>query len=307
MTGRHPRADVDISVVIPVYNDPEGIATTLSCLVDQNVAEDRYEIIPVDNRSTDQTFAVLHKYASDYPALVFPEKEYDTQGSYAARNAGVRAASGDVIAFLDADMEVDGDYIGKIAERMNDGETDYLGCNVELFVPEGEESWIARYDLRTAFPIETYITEQSFCPTCGLVVRREIFADVGGFDDRFTSAGDGEFGNRVAEAGYDLAYEPNITVRHPVRSDLESLLKKEIRVGYGLCQKQEFYSERYGKPGKPPKPTGAKSPNEEHNQETETEGDTPIWMDAMSYIAVLTRAMGYGLGVIEATKKRVVS
>jgi glycosyltransferase involved in cell wall biosynthesis len=248
-----------VSVVVPVYNDPQGIRDTLSALVSQSYPRDRLEILPVDNGSTDETRSVIRQFSSEDDAVELVVED-EVQGSYAARNAGIEAASGDVLAFVDADMYMDDDWLRTAVESTRNAA--YVGCHVELVV-DGEETLAAQFDAQTAFPVEQYIRWQNYAPTCCLLVRRAVVDDVGPFDERLVSGGDSEFGTRVADAGYAQAYAGDATLYHPVRDSFESLVKKELRVGRGLCQRQEYYPDRFGRPGVPPRPSGVKSPDED--------------------------------------------
>lgn len=241
-----------ISVIVPVYNDCRGIADTLNSLVAQT--QHNQEILVVDNGSTDDTRDVIDGYAQAQENIHLLVED-GIQGSYAARNTGLQHADGDVLAFLDADETVDDDYLEITLEVMNEQDVDYLGCKVELTLPE--DTLVGRYNAHTGFPVKQYLENENYAPTCALLVRREVFEDVGPFDARLISGGDREFGERVHEAGYDQGYAQDAVVYHPARTSLESLAKKNVRVGRGFCQKQRYYPERFGKPGIPPQPSGS--------------------------------------------------
>ncbi|NUE02278.1 glycosyltransferase family 2 protein [Halorubraceae archaeon YAN] len=246
-----------MSVIIPVYNDRDGVATTLESLSKQDLAG--IEVLVVDNNSTDNTSLFLRSYAEDHEWLKYLV-EAEVQSSYAARNTGLEHATGELIAFIDADMTVPERWAHDTRQEFTDREIDYLGCAVELVI-EGDETVFDRYDQFTGFPIKTYIETQQFCPTCCLVVRRSVIDDVGRFDSRLVSGGDKEFGNRVADAGYELVFADDIVLQHPTRSSFTALAKKDIRVGKGLGQLQQLYPDRYGR--NTPKPSGAKSPRKQ--------------------------------------------
>jgi glycosyltransferase involved in cell wall biosynthesis len=239
------------SVIIPVYNDPDGIRATVESFLTQSATD--IEILAVDNGSTDGTPNIIRNFAHNYGNIHFFE-ETEIQGSYAARNKGIQHAEGDVLAFLDADETVDEGWLDTAVEAMHEQAVDYLGCNVELKLPE--DTLVGRYNARTGFPVKQYLEEQHYAPTCALLVKREVFEDVGLFDARLISGGDREFGERVYEAGYKQGYAEDATIYHPARTTFESLAKKNFRVGRGFCQKQRYYPERYGKPGIPPTPSG---------------------------------------------------
>lgn len=233
-----------VSVVIPVYEDPDGLAVTLRSLVAQTYPDDRHEVVVVDNGSADRTPAVARQFAranETVRTIVEPES-----GSYAARNAGIRAAEGTVLSFVDADMSVDPDWLAAVVDRLERTGAAFLACDVTLEEAAGPESLAERYNRRTAFPIREYVEEWSFAPTCCLTVRREVFDEVGLFDAALVSSGDREFGNRVAAAGYDLAFAPDVSMTHPLRTSTRALVSKAVRIGRGSYQLRERYPDRYG-------------------------------------------------------------
>lgn len=276
--------DLRTSIIIPVYNDPDGVQQTLKAVIGQSLSE--YEIWVSDNGSTDDTQAVIEKYATDHSNVNLLVED-EIQGSYAARNKGLQHACGDIIAFLDADETVDPEYLETALEAMEEQDVDYLGCNVELTLPE--DTLVGRYNVRTGFPVQQYLEQQHYAPTCALLVRREVFEDVGRFDSRLVSGGDRELGERVHEAGYDQGYAEDAVVYHPARTEFHSLARKNIRVGRGFCQKQRYYPERYGKPGIPPRPSGPSGKNEDESDTLTTR----LAFACLSIVMLACRGIGY--------------
>jgi len=248
-TQRHATMNVDI--IVPVYDDPEGIRVTLDSLAELASGHD-VTLYVVDNGSTDDTRNVIRERAETYPAVTLLVEE-EIQGSYAARNTGIRHTDADILAFLDADMRVADDYFDHALAYLRDNDLDYLGCRVELTIPDDQHTRTARYNAHTGFPVQQYLDRHHYAPTCALFVRREVFEDVGLFDPRLISGGDMEFGNRVDAAGYDMGYCADAVVYHPVRASFRSLYGKNVRVGRGHCQLQRYYPDRYGEPPIPPR------------------------------------------------------
>jgi len=296
-----------VSVVIPVYNDPVGIEATLDSLRRQTASADRYEVIVVDNGSTDETREVVRERlqgeAFDGLRLLV---EDDVQGSYAARNAGISAATGSVIAFVDADMVVDPGWIEAVARRMARTDAEYLACDVRLFTT-GEEGTVAEYNRLNDLHVERFIEELSFAPTCCLVVRRTLLADLGGFDSRLRSGGDMEFGNRVAASGRPLEYVSDIVMYHPTRTTLGALLRKSRRVGRGKTQLRRYYPDRYGSPLRsalnpaaflPPRPNFMRRSVRDW---TDLSGRQKLAFLVVSYVVSLAKAYGQLLELVSPT------
>jgi glycosyltransferase involved in cell wall biosynthesis len=235
----------EISVIIPIYNDPAGLKDTLNSLVEQIFPKDSFEIIVADNGSTDDTLSVINNFINRYPKLIRRVQEKNIKSSYAARNKGISNAKGSVISFIDADMTVEKDWLKKVMESLQKNKTDCLVCNVQI-VPR-EKSIFATYDRMVAFPIKKYVKELHFTPAGCLTIYKNIFYKIGLFDENLVSGGDREFGNRVHEAGYKIRYEPNIIINHPARSSLKQFLRKSFRIGRGLKQLSFHYPSRYNK------------------------------------------------------------
>lgn len=295
-----------VSVVIPVYNDPAGIEATLDSLRRQSFPAARYEVIVVDNGSTDETRDVVRGYLGAFDGLRLLVED-EVQGSYAARNAGITATTGEVIAFVDADMVVDPGWVERVARRMSRTDAEYVGCDVQLFTAGGE-GLAAEYNRRNDLHVERFVEELSFAPTCSLVVRRSLLAEVGGFDPRLRSGGDMEFGNRVAASGRSLEYAADVVMYHPTRTTLGALLRKSKRVGRGKTQLRRYYPDRYGSPLLAALNPAAFLPPRPSFMERSVRGwdDLParkkLAFLVVSYVASLAKAYGQLLEVASPTE-----
>ncbi len=226
-----------VSVISPVYNDPEGIQTTLDSLINQGSRN--YEVLAVDNMSIDGTVDKINTLTADHSSLLDSIQETDVQSSYAARNTGIEHASGDILLFLDADMWVPESWIKDMVDTLTSNDYDYMGCNVDV-VADQPNFW-ERYEQSFSFPVKTYLEDKHFAPTCALAVRREVFEEVGLFDERLESGGDKEFGQRVHRAGFTQGYTPDITAYHPARGSWKALKSKALRIGRGRAQKRQYH------------------------------------------------------------------
>jgi cellulose synthase/poly-beta-1,6-N-acetylglucosamine synthase-like glycosyltransferase len=232
-----------ISVIIPVYNDPGGLRDTLESLVAQDFPRSRFEIIVVDNGSTDLTHQVASDFATNYPEIMRVVVEDSIQSSYAARNKGIDLSFGEIMCFIDADMTVDKDWLRNVERLLAEKRINYVGFRVEITV--NKKTVVALYNQMNGFPVEYYVKDTGFAPTCCLAVRRDLFRKVGLFNPRLVSSGDLEFGNRVKQAGFSLWYEPNIIMYHPARTTIRSFIKKSLRIGRGIYQLSTLYPDRY--------------------------------------------------------------
>lgn len=232
-----------ISVIIPVFNDFEGLRDTVSCLEQQDYDKDLYEVIVVDNGSNDGTHSkaeVMGRKSSACIKVVLELKK----GSYAARNRGIHEARGDLFCFLDADMVVGSDYLSRVADHFRLQKTDYLGCRVALVARQ--KTIASKYEQVFAFPVQEYMENLCFAPTCCLSVRRSIIEQVGLFDSRLESGGDFQFGRRVHAAGLQQKYIDEIVLRHPARWQFSSLIRKAERIARGHAQLSFYFPQEYG-------------------------------------------------------------
>lgn len=227
-----------ISVVIPVFNDPEGLRTTLDSLVDQDFEKDRYEILPVDNNSTDNTGRVIEYFEEKYPEQVRGVEEKQIQSSYAARNTGVKNSKGNIIVFTDADMWWDEDVLSIVEEEFSNSSVDYLGAEIE--VVRNNDNIASLLGMTDFGGEDECLEEFSHVPTAFLAIKKRVFDEVGGFDERMTTGADRLFGKKVSESGFNQGFSHRINVYHPVRSDWRSLLARSAKHGRSIYQTEKY-------------------------------------------------------------------
>ena len=118
-----------LSIIVPVYNmTAEGkLAFCLDSLVNQHLED--YEIIAVDDASTDNSLEVLHEYADKYPGrfVIVPLSENHRQGG--AKNAGLDVARGDFVGFVDSDDFIHPDMYARMLDRAEKTGADMVGCD----------------------------------------------------------------------------------------------------------------------------------------------------------------------------------
>lgn len=213
-----------VSVVVPACNSPHRTATCIEALLKQSYPKDRYEIIVVDNGSTDNTPQVIKQYPVTF--LV----EDTIQSPYAARNMGIIHARGEVIAMIDVNCTPIYEWIEEGLKAMETEDADLVGGQVK-FVFSTSKTVSEIYDSITNVQIERNIRERKVTKGGNLFVNRTVFNAIGLFP-LYRSGGDVSWTGKATRAGFKLVYAPQALVTYPARK-LLSLLRKQFRVGQG--------------------------------------------------------------------------
>ncbi|MBW2494187.1 MAG: glycosyltransferase family 2 protein [Deltaproteobacteria bacterium] len=178
MTKRDELADRPfISIIVPIYNEERYIERCAKALIDQAYPRDRFEILFVDNNSSDRSVEIARGIEG---IRVFCES---TQGDYAARNRGIAEARGEIFAFVDSDTAPFPDWLEKIAATMAEdpqigvivGGLRFNGSSQALRMLADYEEDKAKYTFASDDPT------MYFGYTCNLAARRKIFDQLGPF------------------------------------------------------------------------------------------------------------------------------
>jgi glycosyltransferase involved in cell wall biosynthesis len=206
-----------MSVVIPHLNQPDFLARCLASLAAGKRAPD--EVIVVDNGSHDLPEAVC----ATYGARLLTEPE---PGPGPARNCGVAASAGDILAFIDADCLADPGWLASAETAMADPTATVLGGDVRIaLVDPNRMNMLEAYESVYAYRMDRYIAREGFTGTGNLVVRREVLADVGPFAG-IGVAEDRDWGRRATAKGYRIRFIPEMKAYHPARQNLTELFQK---------------------------------------------------------------------------------
>jgi cellulose synthase/poly-beta-1,6-N-acetylglucosamine synthase-like glycosyltransferase len=195
-------------------------------LLAQDYGRERCEILVVDNNSTDDTVEI----AARHPVKVLQERE--KQGPGPARNRGIQAAQGQVLAFLDADCIAEPGWLSALVPALSDPEVGAVGGHTEAYDPATpvERFFAARNPLLMNFR-ETYVA----LVTCNLACKRALVESLGGFDESLLVLEDLDLGWRMqAEAGKRIVYAPEARVFHCYRASIPALFHTYRR--YGLSE-----------------------------------------------------------------------
>jgi GT2 family glycosyltransferase len=213
---------MEISVVIATYNRCESLMATLRSLAESQIpAGLSWEVIVVDNNSTDQTRAAVECFIDSGQQNVRYLFE-PRQGRVFALNTGIREAKGRIIAFTDDDCIVDSQWITSILEEYaSDPYLAAIGGRVELYDRRDKPMTVRVSKQRMLVSSAPF--EPCFVPIigCNMAFKRAVFDEIGYFDPALstgsksgTVADDVDFLYRAYKNGFKVVYSPNVLVYH---------------------------------------------------------------------------------------------
>jgi GT2 family glycosyltransferase len=230
-TDPHPR----ISVVIPHLNQADYLKNCLESLTSGRLQPD--EILVVDNGSR----ALPHDVCAAFPGVTLLTEA--TPGPGPARNRGVAAATGEILAFIDADCLASPNWLWTAREAMADPGAQILGGDVRIALADPKRmTMLEAYEAIYAYRMDRYIAREGFTGTGNLVVRRSVLDKVGPFAG-LDVAEDRDWGQRATRAGFSTRYVADMKVYHPARANFRDLVVKWER------HSAHDYVKAQGKPG----------------------------------------------------------
>ena len=226
--------DLQATVIIPTFEDWDGLQICLDCLARQTADPAIFEVIVANNNPVPDVPAEVRLPAN--ARVIHALKP----GSYAARNAAMAEARGAVLFFTDSDCLPDPHWIEAGLSAISAlSPCDLVAGAIELF-PEGEQWTATELYYRVHHLLQEDYAKDGWCATANLVARRTAFDHVGPFsEDRF-SGGDKEWTLRATAMGSQLVFSPEVRIRHPARAGLAELAKKRRRLIGGSHQAQEL-------------------------------------------------------------------
>ncbi|MGW0245636.1 mycofactocin biosynthesis glycosyltransferase MftF [Nocardia goodfellowii] len=220
----------DVTVIVPLYNNAEGLVRLLAALRGHNV-------IVVDDGS-DQPVRIPRNRGTRCRVTVLRHDR--RQGPAAARNAGLRAATTDFVAFLDSDVVPRSGWLEVMLGHFSDPGVALVAPRIVALDPES--TTLARYEhTRSSLDLgrrESAVHSRglvSYVPSAALLVRRRALLAEGGFDESMQVAEDVDLCWRLEKSGWRLRYEPAAHVAHDHRVSFRSWFGRKMFYGTGAA------------------------------------------------------------------------
>jgi glycosyltransferase involved in cell wall biosynthesis len=222
--GRYPK----VSVVVASYNGGSTLPACLDSLAHLNYPN--YEVILVDDGSKDDTAKIAGHYASSVRAI-----HQKNMGLSAARNVGIQAATGDIVAFTDSDCRVDEDWLYYIVGDLL--KTDACAIGGHNFPPPDENAVAKCVAVAPGGPAHVMLDDRlaEHIPGCNMAFWKWALDEIGGFDPQFRAAGDDvDVCWRLLQRGREIAFSHAGFVWHYRRNTVTAYLKQQR--GYGVAE-----------------------------------------------------------------------
>ena len=230
-----------VSVVVCTYNGSRTISECLDALTRLDYPD--YEVIVVDDGSTDGAAAIAGRYAC---RLI----QTENRGLSSARNAGLGAATGEIVAYLDDDASPDPHWLTYLAATFLS--SSHAGVGGPNVAPPGDGPIAECVARAPGGPVHVLLTdrEAEHIPGCNMAFRKACLEAIGGFDPRFRVAGDDvDVCWRLQERGWTLGFSPAAMVWHHRRNSLYAYWKQQIGYGRAEAMLERKWPEKYNGPG----------------------------------------------------------
>jgi len=244
-----------LSVAIPTYNRASRLRETLAGIARQDYPSGHWEVLVIDNNSTDNTAAVVAEFAGQNPAPRYLKE--GRQGLDFARNRAIAEAKGDVIVFADDDILVETNWLTEINRPFatdDAGAIAAVGGEVIPVFPDGLPPWVAEWHAPLAFRLDAGPLPSRQSPMgANLAIRRSVFGSIGQFHtalDRaagnYFSGGDAEMIRRIRSAGLGVWFAPAAAVRHQMPAS-RTTFRYAVRHAFDSARSRVI--DRAGQPG----------------------------------------------------------
>jgi glycosyltransferase involved in cell wall biosynthesis len=212
---------IKYSVIIAAYNAINTIELCLNALTQQSIDKKEYEIIVVDDGSTDRTSDIVKQ---------FPFKYFwqENQGPAAARNKGAQEARGEIILFTDADCIPQYNWTEEMVRPFDDSNV----MAVKGAYKTHQKALTARFaqvEFEERFEMLKKVVSIDMVDTYSAGYRRSIFLSLGGFDPSFPVANNEDLSYKMSQASYKMVFNPNAVVYHLNHPDS---IKRYVRLKF---------------------------------------------------------------------------
>lgn len=236
-----------VSVVIPVFNGERTIALCLQAVLAQTYPRDRFEVIVVENGSTDATSAIV----AQHPVTLLHSER---RGPAAARNVGIARASGEIVAFTDADCIPRPDWLKLLIQPYRDARIGGTCGPIRAYQHPGRTLVELFSDYHS--PLRNYkINARQHLPhlyTANASYRRDILHRAAGFREGMFTGEDVDLAWRVQlDLGCEVALAEDAEVLHWHRATLHGLARQYRQYGFGEVLLDALYRDRPGYPRTP--------------------------------------------------------
>jgi glycosyltransferase involved in cell wall biosynthesis len=207
---------MDFSIIIPAKNEEINLHACFGSLAKLNYPPDKYEVLLIDNGSTDATVELAHTY----DVKVFIKPELTISG---LRNFGAKESAGKVLAFLDADCTVSPDWLNAAAKWIDHYDVSCFGGPPGI--PE-QATWVQKswYLVRGK---DTLVTEVDWLESMNMFIKKDLFLSVSGFDESLETCEDYDLSLRLKKHGRIVADKSIKAVHHGEAATVLHFYRKE--------------------------------------------------------------------------------
>jgi len=228
-----------VSVIVCTYNRREMLRECLDSIFSQTYPDDKYEVVVVNDGSTDNTEEILREY-QEKAKCKFKWVSQENSGISVAINKGIRTADGEIICFTADDCIVDKNWIMKLVVEYKSEIIGGVGGNLITYAIE---NMMERYtDEKKLLNQENY-----FDPIIGANISysRDAIQKTGFIDESLMSCEDVDYGIRVRLNGYKIRYAPEAVISHKHHATLKRLLRQQHNYGRGYARMHKKYNQDY--------------------------------------------------------------
>jgi glycosyltransferase involved in cell wall biosynthesis len=226
------------SIIIPLFNKEKSIRRTIESVLWQSMLN--FELIVVNDGSTDNSLTTVRNLNDPRIKII----EQKNSGVSSARNAGIQAARGEYIAFIDADDLWDKNYLSLMSKLIEDcSEASFYACQFAKI--SGENKEIVNDIHKHRGYIGNYFYEAIKAPlvcTSGIIVKRQCFHEIGLFNNQYKRGEDLEMWTRLAR-NYKFAFEPRVLTYYMLDDNNRACYTRP-KLKYYYCEIGESEDER---------------------------------------------------------------